>query len=130
MARAWASPGLLIFPVIGLAAMLVGFAVAPKEPSGPSEAGPYDGQILSLSEEEFDRLEDEVERSARDPLPPPEPMDDAAKDAFAQLVRDAIDELPDFVQQDLSEGNLAITLRHEVAHFYGADEQKVRELGL
>ena len=183
VARAWGSPGLLIFPVIGLAVMLVGFAVAPNEPSEPAEAGPYDGQIMGLSEAEFDRLEDEVERSARAPLPPPEPMDDAAKEAFAQLVRDAIDELPDFVQKDLSEGNLAIlvsdggddwkalglymgghvrnptwdrrilmfrdtltraygrdpdelrrqvaiTLRHEVAHFYGADEQKVRALGL
>lgn len=183
VAQAWSSPGLLILPAIGLVAMLVGFAVAPTKPGEPPEIGPYDGQIGNLSEEEFDRLEDEIERSSRAPLAPPEPMWDAGKEAFAQLVRDAIDELPDFVQKDLGEGNLAIlvsdggdewkalglytgghardprwerrilifrdtltraygddpdelrrqvatTVRHEVAHFYGADEQKVREIGL
>lgn len=50
--------------------------------------------------------------------------------------------LPQFVREDLSAGNLAVVvsngrdecnaygLRHEVAHFYGADEQRVQDLGL
>lgn len=122
MAQVWSSPGLLILPAIGLVAMLVGFAVAPTEPGEPPEIGPYDGQIGNLSEEEFDRLQDEIERSSRAPLAPPEPMWDAGKEAFAQLVRDAIDELPDFVQKDLGEGNLAILVSD------GGDEWKA--LGL
>ena len=108
------------------------------------------------------------------------PADD---DAFEQIVRDALDELPEFVQEELRSGNLAvttsdegwrrnayglycggtvadggychqitiyrdtltesfgddpdelrrqvtITVRHEVAHHFGAGERRVQELGL
>ena len=139
-----------------------------------------DGQHWSLSEDEFEDLVEGVERTAH-----AQPMDDSA---FAELVRDAIDELPEWVQAELEanvvvviaddgdrprdygvsrhdriwglyqpsrEGRegarivifrdqitlaihdpeelrrqVAITLRHEVAHHFGAGEDRVRELGL
>jgi predicted Zn-dependent protease with MMP-like domain len=138
------------------------------------------GEQWSLPEDQFEDLVEEVERAGH-----AEPMDDSA---FAALVRDAIDELPEWVQAEL-EANVAvviaddggrprdygvfgheriwglyqasqegregarivifrdqltlairdpdelrrqvgITLRHEIAHHFGADEDRVRELGL
>lgn len=144
-------------------------------------------EIGRMTDEEFDRLLDEVERQARMPFPCPFPVAGAVvgddDDEFARLVRDALDELPEFVQDELRRGNLAvmisdygcewqayglysggtaadddfnhritifrdtltdsfghdpeqlrrqvtITVRHEVAHHFGADEGRVRELGL
>ena len=159
-----------------------GFALSTAEESPappPSEEGR--GEDSRLSDADFDRLLDELESYGRDPLPAPEWP--ARMEPFEDLVRDAIDELPAFVHDDMRDGNLAvlvsdggdewnalglymgghirddlwarrilifrdtltraygddpaelrrqvaITVRHEVAHFYGADEQKVRALGL
>jgi predicted Zn-dependent protease with MMP-like domain len=170
-------PRFLLVFALGIALVIAGSALAPS-PQPPSwEHEP--SEIGDLSEEEFTRLEDEVERGARSAVVAvAEP-----EDAFAELVRDALDELPEFVQEDLRNGNLAvlasdggdewhalglymgghvadprwqrrilifrdtltrayghdpdelrrqvaITVRHEVAHFYGADEDRVRALGL
>ncbi len=153
-------------------------------PQRPTSSEP--GEIAAMSDEEFDRLLDEVERQARGPVAPPPPPPLAAQvddDEFAQLVRAALDELPEFVQDALRAGNLTVivsdygsewdayglywggtvangdwhhrimifrdtlmahfgddpvelraqvtaTVRHEVAHHFGADEGRVRELGL
>ena len=181
VARAWSSPTLLAIAPLGIAMMALGFALAPREPAPARGREPGEGEVFGLSDAEFDALLDEMDAGARDPAPEPERP--AALDTFEQLVRDALDELPDFVQEDLRDGNLvvlasnggdewnalglymggdiandrwarrilifrdtltraygddplelrrqvAITVRHEVGHFYGADEQKVRELGL
>ena len=182
LAIAWSAPGLLVVPVLGLCVMVLGFALSTAEESPaprPSEEGR--GEVSRLSDAEFDRLLDELESYGHDPLPAPERP--ARMEPFEDLVRDAIDELPAFVHDDMHNGNLAvlvsdggdewnalglymgghirddlwarrilifrdtltraygddpaelrrqvaITVRHEVAHFYGADEQKVHALGL
>lgn len=150
----------------------------------PADAGSAD-EIGRMTDEELDRLLDEVERQARMPWPCPSPVAGSVTDddEFAQLVRDALDELAEFVQDELRRGNLAvmisdygcewqayglytggtaadddfhhritifrdtltasdgddpqelrrqvrITVRHEVAHHFGADERRVRQLGL
>ena len=181
VARAWSAPMLLLVPFVAIVLMVLGFAVAPTEPRVPRDPAPGEGEIANLSEVEFEALLDDVEASARQPAP--EPVPGVAPDPFDQLVRDALDDLPAFVQNDLRSGNLvvipsnggdewnalglymggdvaddrwhrrilifrdtltrayghdpeelrrqiAITVRHEVAHFYGADEQKASELGL
>ena len=157
--------------------------------AGPSAAAPARSQpseIDRMSDAEFELLLDEVERQRRMPFPPPCPVAAGVSsndDAFAHLVRDALDALPQFVQHELGRGNLAvmisdygcewhayglycggtaadddyhhhitifrdtltarygddpdelrrqvnITVRHEVAHHFGADERRVRELAL
>lgn len=180
VAIALSAPSLLAVPIVGIAVMLLGFFVAPRGPVEPRASKPGEGEVKNLSEEEFDALLAEVERSARDPGRPEQLV---REDRFEQLVRDALDELPAFVREDLANGNVAvvisnggaelnafghflggtvanaawhnrilifrdtltraygddpaelrrqvaITVRHEIAHFYGGDEQRVRALGL
>lgn len=176
---------------LALAAPLV-FAWILYDPDSPAGActsaagGSGRGEIARMTDAEFDRLLDEVERQARmAPVPPsPTPVGlSGGDDEFAQIVREALDELPQFVQDELRGGNLAvrvsdrgwerhayglycgatvagddfnhlitifrdtltaqfghdpdelrrqvaITVRHEVAHHFGADERRVEELGL
>lgn len=180
VAIALSAPTLLAVPVVGIAVMLLGFFVAPRGPVGPRAPRPGEGEVANLSQEEFDALFAEVERSARNPGRPERVI---REDRFERLVDDALDELPAFVREDLANGNVAvvvsngggelnafghflggtvaddawhnrilifgdtltsaygddpaelrrqvaITVRHEIAHFYGGDEQRVRELGL
>lgn len=157
-----------------------------SQPNRPPRGSGDPDDIGRMSDEEFDRLLDEVERQGRMPFPPPSPIAARAhadEDGFAQIVREALDELPHFVQDELRHGNLAvvvsdygrewhayglycggtlsddgchhvitifrdtltaqfgddpdelrrqvkITVCHEVAHHFGADERRVRELGL
>jgi predicted Zn-dependent protease with MMP-like domain len=143
------------------------------------------GEIALMTDAEFDLLLDEVERQARMPFAPAPPpaADMDGDDDFAEMVRDALDELPDFVQVELQRSNLGVTIsdwgsewnalglycggsiaeddfphtitifrdtltahyghdpdelrrqvkitvRHEVAHHFGANVRGVRELGL
>lgn len=144
------------------------------------------GEIARMSDEQFDRLLDEVDHQALMPAAQPETVSaglPAGDDEFAQMVRDALDELPEFVQDELRGTDLAVTIgddgwkaghyglyhggsvayddyahlitiyrdtltesfgddadelrrqvtitvRHEMAHHFGADEDRVREFGL
>ena len=136
-----------------------------------------------MSDEEFDRLLDAVERAGASAGEPPAELGEVPTDAeFECLVRDAIDELPEFVRAVLERNvavvisdrghehrayglyvggtvacgdyghaihifrdtlveafgcdreelrrQVAITVRHEVAHHLGAGEQHVADLGL
>ncbi len=71
-------------------------------------------EIAALSDEDFDKLVDETERAARAPERVDQPvaqgvgaLDEAD---FAQLVRDALDELPAFVRHELDAANVAVTV--------------------
>jgi predicted Zn-dependent protease with MMP-like domain len=63
--------------------------------------------ISQLSEGEFDRLVEEVERLAAAPASQPHAAWAANADGFEQLVRDALADQPDYVQREL-EGNLVV----------------------
>jgi predicted Zn-dependent protease with MMP-like domain len=87
--------------LIGIAMMALGLRMA-----GWSESG---------SEADFDRIVEEAERLAREGVAPEpdevefmalDPYDD---DDFAELVRDAMDELPDILQRAL-ERNVAVVI--------------------
>jgi predicted Zn-dependent protease with MMP-like domain len=148
------------------------------------------GERWSMSDSEFEALVRDVERRA--PATGLAAMSAAGPEerAFARAVRDAIDELPDFVKDELDRNvavivaddgasperyghpelggllglyvgwtaarptedariilfrdtltrgfedpdelrrQIATTLRHEIAHHFGADERRVQELGL
>jgi predicted Zn-dependent protease with MMP-like domain len=166
-------------------AMIAWIMHDPDAPEIRPAAADGPGEIARMSDAEFDRLLDDVERQARMPaLPPPPPAADIADDdEFPAMVAEALDELPEFVQDELRRGNLAVTIsdwgsewpalglycggsianadyvhaitifrdtltacygdntdelrrqvkitvRHEVAHHFGANERRVRELGL
>jgi predicted Zn-dependent protease with MMP-like domain len=91
----------VVILLIGIAMMALGLRMA-----GWSESG---------SEADFDRIVEEAERLARDGIAPEpdevqfmalDPYDD---DDFAELVRDAMDELPDILQRAL-ERNVAVVI--------------------
>ena len=71
-----------------------------------------------MSEEEFDRLEDAVERAAATAQPTAAEGGQAADDDFESLVRDALDELPAFLQSAL-EDNVAVIVSDD-GHKYHA----------
>jgi predicted Zn-dependent protease with MMP-like domain len=79
-------------------------------------------QVGSLSDAQFDALQDEVERQAQLPacdLRIPErlaALDDAE---FEELVRDAVNDLPDFVLRELEAENIAVTVS-DAGHKFGA----------
>lgn len=101
VAIALSAPSLLAVPIVGIAVMLLGFFVAPRGPVEPRASKPGEGEVKNLSEEEFDALLAEVERSAGDPGRPEQLV---REDRFEQLVRDALDELPAFAREDLANG--------------------------
>ncbi len=137
------------------------------------------GEVSNLSGADFERLVEQVERFAKAaPVPPA-----GDGDHFEQLVRDALDELPRFLQEELRDNvavliaddgagpgyyglysgatvahrgdfacviviyrdtlvrdfghdadelrrQVALVVRHEVAHHLGASERRVAEFGL
>jgi predicted Zn-dependent protease with MMP-like domain len=144
------------------------------------------GERWSMSDGDFDALIQEVEQGSRSA---PAPGDADVGDSFEALLRDAIEELPPFVREQLDRNvvivvaddgtqplrynadahelyglyvgwtaargdeparivlfrdtltrdfneladlkeQVVITLRHEIAHHLGADEERVQELGL
>ena len=89
-------------------------AVAGVVPAALDETGK--GEIASLSDEEFDRLVERVELSA---AAQPVPLSGNG-DHFEQLVRDALTELPDFVQASLAD-NVAVLISDDGAKrgYYG-----------
>ncbi len=74
------------------------------------------GEIANLSHEEFDRLVERVELSA---VAEPAPL---ARDGdhFEQLVHDALDELPEFLQASVAD-NVAVLISHDADErgYYG-----------
>ena len=75
-----------------------------------------------LSDEEFDALLDEVERQGRLPacdFRVPEGLASLDDEEFEELVRDALDELPDFVRRELEVANVAVTVS-DAGHEFGA----------
>jgi predicted Zn-dependent protease with MMP-like domain len=79
-------------------------------------------QVASLSDEEFDALLDEVERQGQRPAREaqiPERLGALDDDAFEQLVREAVDDLPDFVLRELEAENIAVTVS-DAGHKFGA----------
>ncbi len=175
MAR-WAGGG-TVWLATGLAAIVLCavMLVFVDEPDVPDDTGA--GDVSDLSFDDFERLVADVERAAGRPA-----QADASDDPFEQLVRDALDELPDFVLARLGDNvavsvsddgagrgyyglyvgstvacgayphtiviyrdtlvrdfghdpaalrhQVALTVRHEVAHHLGAGERHVAELGL
>ena len=164
----WLGIGLLLggIPCIALPALTRDRDDGP----GPGGWGP-DGRRWSMSDDEFDDLVAVVESSGHGSRP---------ADAFEQLVAEAVEELPEWVKDELDANGVAvivgddleyyglyvpsgtgpsprsgariviyrntlirdfedpeelkrqvaITVRHEVAHHLGADERRVRDLGL
>jgi predicted Zn-dependent protease with MMP-like domain len=79
-------------------------------------------QVQSLSDEEFDALLDEVERQGQLPACEaqiPQRLAALDNDAFEQLVREAVDDLPDFVLRELESENIAVTVS-DAGHKFGA----------
>jgi hypothetical protein len=99
-AAAWS--GALPVRILLAAAATVGVSATIANPF-VSRKGDWggDGDRWSLSEDDFEDLVHDVERTAY-----AEPMDDSE---FAQLVRDAIDELPQWVQAEL-DANVAVVI--------------------
>ncbi len=74
------------------------------------------GEVAQLSDEEFDRLVERVEMTAN-----AWPVTSATQDDdFARLVRDALEELPEFLQASLAD-NLAVLIADDgsVRNLYG-----------
>ncbi len=80
------------------------------------------GEIARMSESEFDRLVDAVERAAATPRSGPPPssaeLGEAADDNFESVVRNALDELPAFLRSTL-ENNVAVLVSDD-GHKYRA----------
>ncbi|MGH2918491.1 MAG: metallopeptidase family protein [Solirubrobacteraceae bacterium] len=167
-----------IFLLLGVPAVAAWVAmglIADLESDAHDDSGK--GEVSGLSFEEFERLVEDVERHAASG-----PASEPDEDLFEQLVRDALDELPDYLQVALADNvavivsddgvkrraygyyhggtvayggcrhtifvyrdtlvrdfgddpaelrrQVAITVRHEVAHHLGASERHVGELGL
>ncbi len=68
------------------------------------------GEVSKLSHEQFERLVEQVDRAGATASPRP-PDDD---ERFEQLVREALDELPDFLQAALSD-NVAVLVSDDGA---------------
>jgi predicted Zn-dependent protease with MMP-like domain len=79
--------------------------------SAPALDRAYAGEVSSLSEPEFDLLEDFVEREAtsigRERMAREEPGESHVPDAFETLVAEALDDLPEFMQCILAD-NVAV----------------------
>ncbi len=93
----------------GVPAALVFWAALSLEETAPDvldETGR--GEVANLSHEEFERLVERVELSAAEA---PVPLADNG-DHFEQLVRDALDELPDFLQATVAD-NVAVLISDE-----------------
>ncbi len=79
-------------------------------------------EIARMSESEFDRLVDAVERAAATPRSGPPPssaeLGEAADDNFESVVRNALDELPAFLRSTL-ENNVAVLVSDD-GHKYRA----------
>lgn len=89
--------------------------------SGPAPDRAHAGEVSSLSELEFDLLEDFVEREARGIVRErvaQEPDEGDIPDAFETLVAEALDDLPDFMQRILAD-NVAVLVRDD-GHERGA----------
>ena len=186
---AWHSGRPWLAVMFGFAMVLVvglpSFTFDSDDESEAKRWGP-NGERWSTSDAEFEDLVREVEQTARTG-PISTPLD--VEDDFEAIVRDAIEELPDFVRAELDRNvavivaddgdkpenygsdasglfglyvgwtaahpnqaariflfrdiltqhfndpvalkeQIVITLRHEVAHHLGADEDRVRALGL
>lgn len=166
----WAAVGVLVCFIVMLWLIAI-------EPVGDQD-DTTKGEVSNLSHEKFDGLLEQTELIV--PAEPPHAHD--ADKRFEQLVREALDDLPDFLQAILDDNvavlirddgadhnhyglyhggtvvhgfhghtiliyrdtlvrdfghdsdelrrQVAITVRHEVAHHLGADERRVAELGL
>ena len=79
--------------------------------SAPALDRAYAGEVSSLSEPEFDLLEDFVEREAtsigRERMAREKPGESHVPDAFETLVAEALDDLPEFMQCILAD-NVAV----------------------
>lgn len=90
-----------------------------ESPPAPDRA--HAGEVSSLTEREFDLLEDVVEREARGLVgerTAQGPGESQAADAFETLVAEALDDLPDFMQSILAD-NVAVLVRDD-GHERGA----------
>jgi predicted Zn-dependent protease with MMP-like domain len=80
-------------------------------------------QVGALSDEEFDALLDEVDRQAAQlasgAASAPTCVAALDDDEFEELVRDAVDDLPDFVLRELESENIAVTVS-DAGHKFGA----------
>ena len=87
-----------------------------RNPDAPKPTRPArkpSAAVAPMTDQEFDRLVDEVERQARALARPARPVAGApvdADDEFGRVVRAALDELPGFVQDELERGNLAVRI--------------------
>ena len=99
----------LVVGVLAIACLMAALGEISGEPLRPEKQG-----IWKLDEPEWDLLVEAVERGARDPsddpaaLGPPPHMRPVDDDGFEDLVRDALDELPAFLQRELEEGNVVV----------------------
>jgi predicted Zn-dependent protease with MMP-like domain len=79
--------------------------------------------VGTLSDEEFDALLDEVDRQAAllasGQARTPTCVAALGDDEFEELVRDAVDDLPDFVLRELESQNIAVTVS-DAGHKFGA----------
>ena len=80
-------------------------------------------RVGALSDEEFDALLDDVDRQgallASGEAGPPARVAALDEDEFEELVRDAVDDLPDFVLRELEVANVAVTVS-DAGHELGA----------
>ena len=110
--------------LLALAAIFVGISCYVGYENAPAQTAPPEAaathrigfelqRVGRLSDEEFDALLDEVERQARLPMCDvgvPENLASLDDEEFEELVRDALDELPDFVRHELEVANVAVTV--------------------
>jgi predicted Zn-dependent protease with MMP-like domain len=108
-------------------AWYVGYENAAAQTASPgaataNRAGRERRRVGRLSDEQFDALLDEVERQARLPacdFRVPAGLASLDDEEFEELVRNALDELPDFVRRELEVANVAVTVS-DAGHEFGA----------
>jgi predicted Zn-dependent protease with MMP-like domain len=119
--------------LLALAAIFLGVGLYFGYENAPAQTAPREAaatrridfalqRVGRLTDEEFDALVDEVERQARLPacdVHVPECFASLGDEEFEQLVRDALDELPDFVRHELEVANVAVTVS-DGGHGFGA----------
>lgn len=109
-------PRLAVIAAAGFAVSLL--VVFWGHESQPASDRAYAGEVSSLSELEFELLEDFVEREARSIARERIAREPGEVDAFETLVAEALDDLPDFMQRILAD-NVAVLVRDD-GHARGA----------